>query len=241
MYRQTSVRSFLLRVWQCSWKVWRAVLLGNLAVLIVTEFAKGLISEARPHFWDTCKPNVTQEICNAGYSIIIVTQSKCLVGREVMTSLKLSTLARIVLWPQHSFPVPLCSSYVVEFTCTSDYSNRKILDAQKSFPSGHTSLSAYVSLFMMVKWWWWLCVSFIAPQLNCNIFFYFKWYLGRAVQSRHSIVLKPCLQLIWAAFAIVCALTRITDRRHHWWDVLAGFTLGITMGTILVLTTKSIF
>ena len=223
MYRQTSVRSFLLRAWQSSWKVWRAVLLGNLTVLIVTEFAKGLISEARPHFWDTCKPNVTQEMCNAGYVTV-----------EWLNQIRKFHWTVVVI---------LCSSYVVEFTCTSDYSNRKILDAQKSFPSGHTSLSAYVSLFMMV-----LLLFFISIyprfafqqsiQLRCFVFF-FKWYLGRAVESRHSFVLKPCLQFIWAAFAIVCALTRITDRRHHWWDVLAGLVLGVTIATILVKLTIS--
>lgn len=53
--------------WSSSWQVWRAVLLGNLTVLVLTEFAKSLISEARPHFWDSCKPNVTEEMCATGY------------------------------------------------------------------------------------------------------------------------------------------------------------------------------
>nr|CAH0106619.1 unnamed protein product [Daphnia galeata] len=163
--REAAVRSYLASAWKKSWSVWRAVLLGNLTVLVLTEISKSLISEARPHFWDTCQPNVTKEICDSGY--------------------------------------------IVDFNCTSDYSNRKILDAQKSFPSGHTSVSFFVAAFMM-------------------------WYLDRAVQWRHSYFFKPCLQLVWACFAILCALTRITDRRHHWWDVLAGGTLGLSVAFMLI-------
>lgn len=48
-----------------------------------------------------------------------------------------------------AFLLYICS-YIVEFNCTSDFGSRKISDAQKSFPSGHTSLSAFVALFMMV-------------------------------------------------------------------------------------------
>ena len=64
--REAAVRSYLASAWKKSWSVWRAVLLGNLTVLVLTEISKSLISEARPHFWDTCQPNVTKEICDSG-------------------------------------------------------------------------------------------------------------------------------------------------------------------------------
>ena len=47
--------------------------------------------------------------------------------------------------------VCLHSKYIVDFNCTSNYSTRKILDAQKSFPSGHTSVSAFAAAFMVVS------------------------------------------------------------------------------------------
>ena len=50
----------------------------------------------------------------------------------------------------------------------------------------------------------------------------------------YSFLMKPFLQLLWACYALFCSLTRITDRRHHWWDVLAGATLGFGVGFILV-------
>lgn len=33
--------------------------------------------------------------------------------------------------------------------------------------------------------------------------------------------------LIALTWGPLCGLTRITDRRHHWWDVLAGATVGV--------------
>jgi phosphatidate phosphatase len=35
-------------------------------------------------------------------------------------------------------------------------------------------------------------------------------------------------------WAMVCSFTRITDHRHHWWDVLAGFMLGAIMAIFIV-------
>lgn len=164
-FRHTDVRSYLLSSWENSWKVWQSLLLGELLVLILTEFPKSVISEPRPHFWDTCKPNVTKEICDAGY--------------------------------------------VMDYSCTSDFTARQILDAQKSFPSGHTSVSVLAAVFMV-------------------------WYLGRVVEWSHSYLLLPLLQLSWVCFAFYCGLTRITDRRHHWWDVLAGAIVGLGVAFVLI-------
>jgi hypothetical protein len=63
--RNGTLGPFLYRIWRSCWKVWRAQLTGILVVLVMTEFSKTLISEPRPHFLDTCKPNVT-EMCKTG-------------------------------------------------------------------------------------------------------------------------------------------------------------------------------
>lgn len=34
------------------------------------------------------------------------------------------------------------------------------------------------------------------------------------------------LQILSIIFGIVCSITRITDHRHHWWDVACGAILG---------------
>ena len=36
------------------------------------------------------------------------------------------------------------------FSCTSNFTPSHVRDSQKSFPSGHTSMSVYTSLYMMV-------------------------------------------------------------------------------------------
>lgn len=50
----------------------------------------------------------------------------------------------------------------------------------------------------------------------------------RAFNWRHrSVLLVPFIQLGVLSFAVVSSLTRITDHRHHWWDVLTGSAIGI--------------
>ena len=36
------------------------------------------------------------------------------------------------------------------------------------------------------------------------------------------------------AFALICSISRYTDKRHHWWDVLAGILIGIAFGIVNV-------
>lgn len=47
----------------------------------------------------------------------------------------------------------------------------------------------------------------------------------------------PLLQVLCIVYACVCSLSRLTDHRHHWWDVLAG----AVMGVLTVLYTVSIY
>lgn len=47
--------------------------------------------------------------------------------------------------------------------------------------------------------------------------------------TRHTgQFLKPLLVCVCLLWSVLCSLSRITDRRHHWWDVLAGAILGVT-------------
>ncbi|XP_026493068.1 phospholipid phosphatase 2-like isoform X1 [Vanessa tameamea] len=107
------------------------------------------------------------------------------------------------------------SEYVSSYTCTSArYSRYLQIDSIRSFPSGHTSLSVYCGLFL-------------------------AWYLQRRAFSWHNrtVLLVPLVQILCIIYAVVCPLTRITDHRHHWWDVLAGAIVGMfsVVYTVLVL------
>ena len=50
------------------------------------------------------------------------------------------------------------------------------------------------------------------------------------------VLVKPWLQCVAMLWGICCSVSRITDYRHFWWDVLAGGSLGVifSMFTIRV-------
>ncbi|KAF5297911.1 hypothetical protein FQA39_LY11896 [Lamprigera yunnana] len=94
--------------------------------------------------------------------------------------------------------------FVSEYKCTNEfYSNYIVSDSSKSFPSGHASVSVYTSLF-------------------CAFYVHFR------LPSHHlRFIIKPFIIVCILLWSVVCCFTRITDYRHHWWDVLAGSVLGV--------------
>uniref|UniRef100_A0A1B6DGX1 Phosphatidic acid phosphatase type 2/haloperoxidase domain-containing protein n=1 Tax=Clastoptera arizonana TaxID=38151 RepID=A0A1B6DGX1_9HEMI len=101
------------------------------------------------------------------------------------------------------------SGYFSTYTCNNkELSNFRIRDASKSFPSGHAALSVY-------------CFIFTA------------WFLSRRMCGVSQILVTG-LQVLCLSWAVVCSFTRITDNRHHWWDVLAGSALGLSIGIYTV-------
>ncbi|CAK9813653.1 Phospholipid phosphatase 1 [Anthophora plagiata] len=99
--------------------------------------------------------------------------------------------------------------YVDTYTCTNTIdSDWFVSDSSKSFPSGHSALSTFTTIFIV-------------------------WYLHSRLPNR-TFFLKPWLQCMTCLWAVICSLTRIGDRRHHWWDVLAGGTLGFAFSVLTV-------
>lgn len=107
------------------------------------------------------------------------------------------------------------SEFISSYVCTSTrHSSYLQIDSSRSFPSAHASLSVYCGLFV-------------------------AWYLQRRAFSWHnrSVLLIPLLQVLCLVYAAACSFTRMTDHRHHWWDVLIGVSMGIitVFYTVLVL------
>ncbi|GAB0086627.1 Phospholipid phosphatase [Sergentomyia squamirostris] len=93
--------------------------------------------------------------------------------------------------------------YISDFTCTNlEDSQSFVTDSYRSFPSGHSSIGFYEGVFL-------------------------AWYLQRSFPSSRSKWLIAVLQGLCLTWSSTCALTRITDNRHNWWDVLIGSIIGI--------------
>ncbi|XP_047348921.1 putative phosphatidate phosphatase isoform X2 [Vespa velutina] len=101
------------------------------------------------------------------------------------------------------------NEYIKSYTCTNSIdSNWFITDSSKSFPSSHSALSVFTSIFI---------ASYLQERM-----------------TNKTLLVKPWLQLLISMWAVICSLSRIADNRHHWWDVLAGLFIG-TITAILIL------
>ncbi len=97
-------------------------------------------------------------------------------------------------------------------TATNDARNgvpRAIYDAMRSFPSGHAQLSCYAATFAII-------------------------YMQKRFHYYESVstLMKPWIQFGFVTYAAAASITRITDRRHHWWDVLAGSFFGVVTAAL---------
>lgn len=101
------------------------------------------------------------------------------------------------------------SEYVSSYTCTKAH---WLSQSNRSFPSGHTSLAMHAGLFL---------AYYLHKRTSCP-------------PRRHTIIL---IQVTCVMTAIFCGVSRILDRRHHWWDVLAGTVIA---APILVYTINTL-
>uniref|UniRef100_A0A182QVZ1 Phosphatidic acid phosphatase type 2/haloperoxidase domain-containing protein n=1 Tax=Anopheles farauti TaxID=69004 RepID=A0A182QVZ1_9DIPT len=99
--------------------------------------------------------------------------------------------------------------YITDFVCTSEKSSARMLKEMRlSFPSGHSSFSMYTLIF---------CAIFLQARMN--------W--------RGSKLLKHFFQFLLILLAWYTCLSRISDYKHHWSDVLAGGVLGATVALVV--------
>ncbi|XP_037793355.1 phospholipid phosphatase 2-like [Penaeus monodon] len=53
-----------------SWSYTGDIFVGGLFMFFLNDLAKTTVSEPRPHFWDTCRPNITAEQCRQPFVIL---------------------------------------------------------------------------------------------------------------------------------------------------------------------------
>uniref|UniRef100_A0A915JGS0 Phosphatidic acid phosphatase type 2/haloperoxidase domain-containing protein n=1 Tax=Romanomermis culicivorax TaxID=13658 RepID=A0A915JGS0_ROMCU len=109
-----------------------------------------------------------------------------------------------------SFNISICvnHTYIEEPHCMGD--PRRVREGRLSFPSGHSSFAFYTMMF---------AIFYIQAQL--------LWPTVR-------LLLKPLVQFTLLCLALATALSRISNYKHHWSDVLAGSILGISCATVMV-------
>lgn len=90
-------------------------------------------------------------------------------------------------------------AYVENFTCSGE--RFQVDEARLSFYSGHSSFSMY-------------CMMFLAL------------YVQARLRSRWARLLRPTIQFFLIATAVYVGLSRVSDYKHHWSDVLAGLLQG---------------
>ncbi|XP_049787389.1 putative phosphatidate phosphatase isoform X1 [Schistocerca cancellata] len=105
--------------------------------------------------------------------------------------------------------------YIEEFTCTGDHPEL-FKEVRLSFPSGHSSFSAYTMIYLVL-------------------------YLQARMTWKGSKLLKHFCQYICLLIAVGTALSRVSDYKHHWSDVLAGFLQGAVFAVSVVLFISDLF
>lgn len=107
--------------------------------------------------------------------------------------------------------------YIEHFRCLGIGSSVQMLKEMRlSFPSGHTSFAAYTSVY-------------------CAI------YLQIRMPWRGSKLLKHFVQFLLLLLAWYTGMSRISDYKHHWSDVLAGAVLGTFCAFIISFCVSNLF
>ncbi|XP_057319458.1 putative phosphatidate phosphatase isoform X2 [Microplitis mediator] len=104
-----------------------------------------------------------------------------------------------------------------QFTCTaSKVTTRLMKDIRLSFPSGHSSLSTYAMIYLAL-------------------------YLQLRITWKGSGIFKHFLQLVLILLAWLTAMSRISNYKHHWSDVLVGMLIGVIVSLIIVFGVADLF
>nr|QFF91269.1 phospholipid phosphatase 1 isoform 1 [Potamotrygon motoro] len=106
------------------------------------------------------------------------------------------------------------TGYITKFTCQGD--KELANEARLSFFSGHSSFSMY-------------CMMFLAL------------YLQARMVGDWSRLLRPTLQFGLIATSVYVGLSRVSDYKHHWSDVLTGLIEGAIAAILVVLFVSDFF
>ncbi|XP_017558232.1 phospholipid phosphatase 1 [Pygocentrus nattereri] len=106
------------------------------------------------------------------------------------------------------------SGYIEKFSCTGD--KTLVNEGRLSFYSGHSSFSMYCMLFLAL-------------------------YMQSRMKGQWARLLRPTLQFFLIAASLYVGLSRVSDYKHHWSDVLTGFIQGAIVALFAVFCVSDFF
>ncbi|XP_075899761.1 phospholipid phosphatase 1 isoform X2 [Nelusetta ayraudi] len=108
-----------------------------------------------------------------------------------------------------------CSTgYIEDFVCSGDAT--KVNEGRLSFYSGHSSFSMYCMLFLAL-------------------------YLQARLQVEWARLLRPTFQFFLIAASVYTGLSRVSDYKHHWSDVLCGLLQGALVAILVIFFVSDFF
>ncbi|CAG9133985.1 unnamed protein product [Plutella xylostella] len=102
-----------------------------------------------------------------------------------------------------------------DYHCTGQGSAHLLQDTRKSFLSGHSAITAFAMVYVAL-------------------------YLESRMQWRGMRFLRHTLQFLAIMASWFTALSRVTDYKHHWSDVLAGYSMGFIVAVVTWLWTTNL-
>uniref|UniRef100_A0A0K8S456 Phosphatidic acid phosphatase type 2/haloperoxidase domain-containing protein n=1 Tax=Lygus hesperus TaxID=30085 RepID=A0A0K8S456_LYGHE len=105
--------------------------------------------------------------------------------------------------------------YITDYTCRGS-SSKKLREARLSFPSGHSSFSAYTMVYL-------------------------AFYIQSRIHWNGSVILKHAAQLCCVLISWATALSRINDNKHHWSDVTVGLIIGTATAVVTATFLSTLF
>ncbi|XP_062854937.1 phospholipid phosphatase 1 [Trichomycterus rosablanca] len=106
------------------------------------------------------------------------------------------------------------AGYMENFSCTGD--KTVVNEGRLSFYSGHSSFSMYCMLFLAL-------------------------YLQSRMKAEWARLLRPTIQFFMIAASVYVGLSRVSDYKHHWSDVLTGLIQGAIVAVFTVFCVSDFF
>ena len=118
-----------------------------------------------------------------------------------------------------------------EADATEEETNEAVREARKSFFSGHTSLSFYTAIFLIIY------LQVRCRKMSSEYYDDSKRDSVRMFRILFSglKIVRPFLQFGIFCLAVYITLTRISDYKHHPGDVFAGIVVGTLVALLTVI------